>query len=110
MICKLGQDFLPYVHPITVSKIGSTSLGGGYTCVYFDCVVAKIENDPPIPGVSEASMEPGVAMPKKSKNVKLPRKPPGPKSKVLKKAEGDWKDVIKRAVKKKHHAAGWPED
>jgi hypothetical protein len=55
-------------------------------------------------------MEPGVAMPKKSKNVKLPRKPPGPKSKVLKKAEVDWKDVIKRAVKKKHPDAGWPED
>jgi hypothetical protein len=46
----------------------SSSLGGGYTCVYFDCVVAKIENDPPIPGVSEASMEPGVVHAEEIKN------------------------------------------
>jgi hypothetical protein len=35
------------------------------------------------------------------------RKTPKPKSKV---AKTDWKDVIKKAVAKKHPGAGWPED
>jgi hypothetical protein len=38
-----------------------------------------------------------------------PRKTPGPKPKVAK-IEGDWKNPIKKAVKKKHPDAGWPED
>jgi hypothetical protein len=49
-------------------------------------------------------------VPKKSKKVKPdPRKTPAPKPKGGK-IEGDWKEVIKKAVKKKHPDAGWPED
>jgi hypothetical protein len=44
-------------------------------------------------------------MPKKSKTVK-----PRAKPKILKTSKGDWKDVIKKAVKKNHPGAGWPED
>jgi hypothetical protein len=46
-------------------------------------------------------------MPNKSKAEK-PK--PRSKPKVLKKAASDWKEAIKKAVKKKHPDAGWPED
>jgi hypothetical protein len=46
----------------------------------------------------------GLALPKKPRPTQ--RKTPKPKSKV---ATTDWKDVIKKAVAKKHPNAGWPE-
>jgi hypothetical protein len=50
-------------------------------------------------------------MPNKSKKVRSdPHKTLGPKPKGSKKVKSDWKEVIKKAVKKKHPDAGWPED
>jgi len=49
-------------------------------------------------------------MPKKSK----PKKPtkqratPGPKADTLK-IEGDWRDAVKKSLKKKKPAQGWPQ-
>jgi hypothetical protein len=49
-------------------------------------------------------------MPNKSKNVKSsPRKKTAPKPKGGKIAV-DWKETIKKAVRKKHPDAGWPQD
>ena len=53
-------------------------------------------------------MDYGWSMPNKSKPVRPKRKTPKPKPKVAK-VEADWKEVIKKAVKKKHPSAGWPE-
>jgi hypothetical protein len=50
-------------------------------------------------------------MPNKSGKQTKPKahKTPGPKPEVLK-IEGNWKDAIKKALRKKHPEAGWPKD
>ena len=48
-------------------------------------------------------------MPNKSNKAKPSRQAPAPKPTVGK-IEGDWKELIKKAVKKKHPDAGWPKD
>ncbi len=49
-------------------------------------------------------------MPIKSGKAPKPRarKNPGPKPEVLK-IEGNWKDAIKKALRKKHPKEGWPK-
>jgi hypothetical protein len=46
---------------------------------------------------------------KSGKQKKKPHKTPAPKPEVLK-IEGNWKDAIKQALRKKHPDAGWPKD
>jgi hypothetical protein len=43
------------------------------------------------------------------KKLKKKRKPPGPKPEILKIEETDWKEAVKKSLKKKWPIAGWPK-
>jgi hypothetical protein len=61
-------------------------------------------------GIRSANGEIPQLVPKKPKKVKSsPRKTPAANPKVGK-FEGDWKDVIKKAILKKFRDTRWPED